>query len=129
MVWAKDHVNGMLYTADGAGRIFAFTQSRGFSEQLVRTNLAPIKTMAVTHDGRIFGFCGEEIGNMFCYNPDTGELSDLGVAVSVIERRRYGYVFGDAVVGRDGQIYFGEDDELGHIWIYFPAIQRKKITQ
>ena len=52
-----------------------------------------------------------------------GELSTLGVAVSVLERRRYGYSFGDAAVGRDGQIFFGEDDDLGHLWMYFPKIQ------
>ena len=47
-------------------------------------------------------------------------MTNLGVAVSVLERRRYGYVFGDAVTGRDGQIFFGEDDDLGHLWLYFP---------
>ncbi|MCK5732759.1 MAG: hypothetical protein KAI38_01125, partial [Candidatus Latescibacteria bacterium] len=51
-----------------------------------------------------------------------GEVTDLGVAVSVIERRRYGYTFGDAVVGRDGEIIFDEDDDLGHLWLYFPKI-------
>jgi hypothetical protein len=49
--------------------------------------------------------------------------TNLGVAESVLERRRYGYVFGDAVIGRDGQIIFGEDDDLGHLWLYFPRIQ------
>ena len=79
--------------------------------------------MAVTHDGRVFGFCGAEMAKMFCYNPRTRAASNLGVAVSVLERRRYGYVFGDAVTGRDGQIIFGEDDDLGHLWLYFPRIQ------
>jgi hypothetical protein len=34
-----------------------------------------------------------------------------------------GYVFGDAVTGRNGEIVFGEDDDGGHLWIYFPQIQ------
>ncbi|MGA2074229.1 MAG: hypothetical protein ABSH52_12070 [Terriglobia bacterium] len=34
-----------------------------------------------------------------------------------------GYVFGDAVTGRDGEIVFGEDDDGGHLWLYFPRIQ------
>ena len=59
---------------------------------------------------------------MFCYDPDAGKVTDIGAAVSVIQRRRYGYVFGDAVVGRDGEIVFGEDDNLGHLWLYFPRI-------
>jgi hypothetical protein len=60
---------------------------------------------------------------MFCYDPAAGQVSNLGVALSVIERRRYGYVFGDAVTGRDGQIIFGENDNLGHLWLYFPKIK------
>ena len=79
--------------------------------------------MAVTLDGRVFGSCGEEISRLFCYDPGRAEVIDIGVAVSVIEHRRYGYSFGDAVVGRDGEIIFGEDDDLGHLWLYFPKIQ------
>jgi hypothetical protein len=78
--------------------------------------------MAVTLDGRLFGTCGAEISRLFVYHPVRGQVRDLGVAVSVIERRRYGYVFGDAVVGRDGEIIFGEDDDLGHLWLYFPRV-------
>ena len=46
------------------------------------------------------------------------------MAASVFNRRRYGYVFGDAVVGRDGEIIFGENDDLGHVWLYFPKVRR-----
>ena len=64
---------------------------------------------------------------LFCYDPRKGELRSLGVAVSVLERRRYGYSFGDAAVGRDGQIFLGENDDLGHLWMYFPKIQPQAI--
>ena len=72
--------------------------------------------------GRLFGCCGEGICRFFVYDPAVGEVADIGCAVSVLERRRYGYQFAEAVVGRDGQVYFGEDDALGHLWIYFPSI-------
>jgi hypothetical protein len=123
LTWATDHHSGMLYTADADGRLFSLDEKRGFSGPLAQTLLAPVGPMAVTHDGRVFGFCGAEMAKMFCYNPRTREVTNLGVAVSVLERRRYGYVFGDAVTGRDGQIIFGEDDDLGHLWLYFPRIQ------
>jgi hypothetical protein len=123
LTWAKDHQSGRLYTADANGTLFAVDEDRGFSTPLGKTLLAPVGPMAVTHDGRVFGFCGSEMAKMFCYNPKTQTVSNLGVAVSVLERRRYGYVFGDAVTGRDGQIIFGEDDDLGHLWLYFPRIQ------
>ena len=122
LMWARDAHSGLLYTADGEGNLFAFDEEKGFSA-VGKTMLAPVGPMAVTHDGRVFGFCGAEMAKMFCYNPATRSVSNLGVAVSVLERRRYGYVFGDAVTGRDGQIYFGEDDDLGHLWLYFPRIQ------
>lgn len=43
----------------------------------------------------------------------------------LFERRRYGYVFGDVVTGRDGEIIFGENDNGGHVWLYFPRIMPK----
>ena len=121
--WARDAQTGLLYTADAQGRLFSFDESAGFSGPLGRAPLGPAGPMAVTFDGRVFGFCGDEIANMFCYDPGSREVSKLGVAASVIERRRYGDVFGDAVTGRDGEIFFGEDDNGGHLWIYFPRIR------
>lgn len=126
LMWARDPASGRLYTADDEGSLYALVEGRGFSERLGATRFAPVGPMAVTTDGRLYGPCGPGIARFFCYNPATRELTDLGCAVSVIERRRYGYVFGDAAVGRDGQLYFGEDDDLGHLWIYFPRIQPRK---
>jgi len=127
MRWARDAASGLLYVADAEGALFSFDEERGFSAPLARVPLAPVGPMAVTHDGRVFGFCGAEIGKLFIVHPSRREVATLGVAVSVIERRRYGYVFGDAVTGRDGQIFFGEDDNLGHLWIYFPKIERPQV--
>ncbi len=58
LTWAKDHHSGLLYTADAEGKLFSFDEERGFSPALARTLLAPTGPMAVTHDGRVFGFCG-----------------------------------------------------------------------
>jgi hypothetical protein len=79
--------------------------------------------MAMAPDGRLFGFCGAEMANLFCCDTVSGSVTNLGVAASVLEQRRYGYQFGDAVTGRDGEIVFGEDDNGGHLWLYFPKIQ------
>ncbi len=128
LMWARDAGSGRLYTADDAGNLYSFLEGRGFSGPLGTTRFAPVGPMAVTADGRLYGPCGDGIARFFCYNPATKELSDLGCAVSVIERRRYGYVFGDAAVGRDGQLYFGEDDDLGHLWLYFPRILPRKTS-
>lgn len=123
LTWARDDQNGLLYTADNDGTLFSFDEAHGFSAPIGRTLLAPVGPIAVTLDGRLFGFCGPDMAKMFCYHPRSRSVNNLGVAVSVLERRRYGYVFADAVTGRDGQIIFGEDDDLGHLWLYFPRIQ------
>lgn len=123
IVWAANRRTGVLYAADAAGTLFRFDEGRGFGPPAGRTPLTPLGPMAVTHDGRVFGFCGDEMAKLFCFNPRRGEVKTLGVAASVLERRRYGYVFGDAITGPDGEIFFGEKDNLGHLWVYFPRIE------
>ncbi|RPJ59806.1 MAG: hypothetical protein EHM23_12770 [Acidobacteria bacterium] len=124
--WARDTQSGVLYTADGAGQLYSFDERTGFSRPLGQVPVAPVGPMAVTLDGRVFGFCGEEMARLFCLEPERKKVTPLGGAASVIERRRYGYVFGDAVTGRDGEIIFGENDNGGHLWLYFPSIQAKQ---
>lgn len=123
LAWAKDNRAGLLYTADRDGRIFSFDEAQGFAGPVGKAPLAPVGPMAVTLDGRLFGVCGEEIANLFCCDPKSREVTNLGVAASVIQQRRYGYEFGDAVTGRDGEIVFGENDNGGHLWLYFPRIR------
>jgi hypothetical protein len=119
--WARNPVTGLLFTADAGGRIYAFDEKR--FRALARTHLAPVGPMAATPDGRLFGFCGEEMANLFCWDANDGAVTNLGVAASVLEKRRYGYQFGDALTGRDGELVFGEDDNDGHLWLYFPRLR------
>jgi hypothetical protein len=122
--WARGSHSGLLFTGDASGQLFSFDEKRDF-RFLGKTHLAPVGPMAVTADGRLFGFCGDEIANLFCCDTVSGRVSNLGVAASVIEHRRYGYEFGAAVIGRDGEIVFGEDDNSGHLWLYFPKVMSK----
>jgi hypothetical protein len=121
LTWASDRNTGLLFTADAAGHLFSFDEDKGF-RSLGKTHLAPVGPMAATADGRLFGFCGTEMANLFCCDPASGSVTNLGVAASILEQRRYGYQFGDAVTGPDGEIVFGENDNGGHLWVYFPKI-------
>jgi hypothetical protein len=121
--WARDRNSGLLFTADSGGRLFSFDENK--FRLLGKAHLVPVGPMAVTPDGRLFGFCGAEMANLFCCDTSSGSITNLGVAASVLEQRRYGYQFGDAVAGRDGEIVFGEDDNGGHLWLYFPRITSK----
>ncbi len=125
LFWARNTLTGTLFTADEGGRIFSYDEEDGFSKPLGEAPLAPVGPMAVTFDGRVFGFCGTGMSKLFCLDPATRKVGNLGGAASIIERRRYGYSFGDAVTGRDGEIVFGEDDNGGHLWLYFRRILPK----
>jgi hypothetical protein len=125
--WASDRSTGLLFTADAAGRLFSFDENKFRS--LGRAHLAPVGPIAVAPDGRLFGFCGAEMANLFCCDTASGSVTNLGVAASVLEQRRYGYQFGDAVTGRDGELVFGEDDNGGHLWLYFPKIQATRTAR
>jgi hypothetical protein len=124
MLWAKDEIGKGLYTVNARGELYRLT-AEGFDGPLATIPLSPVTAMAVTRDGRLFASAGDGIARTFCYRPATRQVADLGVAVSVIERRRYGYAFADAVVGRDGEIIWAENDNLGHLWLYFPRIESR----
>ncbi|MGO9084876.1 MAG: hypothetical protein ACLP6G_10270 [Terriglobales bacterium] len=126
--WARGGDPEQLLTADASGQLFSFDGNKGF-RLLGRAHLAPVGPMAMIPDGRLFGFCGGEMANLFCCDTIPGNVSNLGVAASVLEQRRYGYQFGDAVTGPDGEIVFGEDDNDGHLWLYFPKIKRVPPTR
>lgn len=110
-----------LFLADDAGTIFEVTGT-GRPRRAGKAPLAPVTCMAATADGRLFGFCGREISHLFVLEAG-GAARELGVAMSVLNRRRYGYEFSCAVCDRDGHILFGERDRGGHLWVLFPAIR------
>ena len=79
--------------------------------------------LVTTPDGRAFGTCGDGIARLL--TADARGVVDLGVLGSALARRRYGYAFSDAAVGPDGQVLLAEDDDLGHLWLYLPALPRR----
>jgi hypothetical protein len=125
--WARDVQSGLLFTADADGRLFSFHEDSGFHSR-GKTLLKRVGPMAVAPDGRLFGFCGEEMANLFCCDTASVAVTNLGVAASVLEKRRYGYQFGDALTGRDGELVFGEDDNDGHLWLYFPKTKKANLS-
>ncbi len=124
--WALDPATGRLYggtTPDGF--LFHLDPDAGEVIGLGKpTRLDEVTALAVGHDGRVFGTCGleEDIGHLFCYEPDRGGLRDLGIPVSTLAARQYGYHFRCMLTGRDGEIYLGQHERVSHLWIYFPPV-------
>ena len=127
--WALDPHTGML---------FGGTRPDGFlfrldpeSRQVVglgkpcRQDL--VTCLTVGHDGRVFGMAGtaDDIGHFFCHDPQTGAVTDLGIPVSTLTTRQYGYHYADAVTGVDGEMYFGQRERANYLWLYFPAVPRR----
>ncbi len=118
--WAADRAGRFVYVISGSGTLFRL--ENGALAEKARFTVTPVTTAAATQDGRLFAFAGEGIAHFHIYDPRANSLRELGAAVSVFERRRYGYAFAAAAPGVSGEIFFGEDDDLGHLWLYFPAI-------
>ena len=125
--WAIDPRSGAVYggtTPDG----FIFRIEDGRPPVVVAlgkpTRLDDVNCLAVGHDGRLFGAAGlaEDIGHVFSHDPETGGSRDLGIPVSALAARQYGYHFACMLTGRDGEVYLGQHERGGHLWIYFPPM-------
>ncbi|MFA5859719.1 MAG: hypothetical protein WC955_11725 [Elusimicrobiota bacterium] len=119
---SSNSIGGTFYIADGKGSIYGINLKKRNVKKVTSAHLRPVKCMTITNDGRLYGFCGDGMTNLFVYTPRTGEYKNLGVAVSVLNLRRYGYEFSCAVTGHDGELMFGENDRGGCLWAYFPKI-------
>ena len=128
--WARDPVTGVLYGG---------TSPDGFLFSLDPVDLevvplgkparqGPVACLAVGNDGRLFGMSGgpDDIAHLFVHDPARGSLEDLGVPISTLAARQYGYHFTRAVVGRDGEIYFGQDERVNQLWVYFPPVPARR---
>jgi hypothetical protein len=134
----REHYNGVsTWAFDGDRReLYGASQSDGtlfginLATRDVRSlgqidSFSPVNAMSVTTDGRLFGIAGgkDDVGRLFVYDPQRHELRDLGIAISVLGARVYGFVFGCATTWKDGAIVLGEADATSHLWVYFPAIK------
>lgn len=119
-VWSGPSPARSAWLADAGGRLFRVEGGR--VRAAGEAPLGPVTCLAPIPDGRVFGFCGEGIAQAFVWEPPRGPARKLGVGLSVLNRRRYGYAYGCAAVNRDGHVLFGENDRGGHVWVYCPAL-------
>lgn len=70
-------------------------------------------------DNCIYGIAGKDCCHLFKYNPEEGDLRDLGILHVSSPRCWHGYEFDAAVTGEKGEIYFGENDRISHLFVYY----------
>ena len=126
--WAVDPVSGLIYGGTSPDGFFfkLDPQTRQVTPLGKPTRLDEIHCLTVGHDGRVYGMAGgaEDIGHLFVYDPANGALADLGVPVSTLTTRQYGYHFHCALTAAGGEIYFGQHERASHLWLYVPRVCR-----
>ena len=123
--WAVSPSDGMIYGGTSPdGFFFKFDPRTLQMTPLGKpTRLDEIHCLSVGSDGRVYGMAGgeEDIGHLFVYDPASGALVDLGVPVSTLSTRQYGYHFRSALTAAGGELYFGQHERASHLWLYFPS--------
>ena len=113
---------GGFVFANSEGLVFEWND--GVFSERGRIPLAPVHALCRLRDGRIFASAGPEIAHWYVIGREGGWARDLGVPVSTLTTRRYGLQFSDLLVGTDGEILAAEYDRNGHLWIYFPPLNK-----
>ncbi|NIA08011.1 MAG: hypothetical protein GWP14_10345 [Actinobacteria bacterium] len=83
-------------------------------------NQPRIRCLAFGKDGCLYGIAGKECCHLFRYNPDSGELADLGICFVSSPRCWHSYEFDAAVAGDDGTIYLGQNERISYLFSYRP---------
>jgi len=85
-----------------------------------------IRALTLGNEGTVYGICGEKgkCCHMFIYNDESRELKDMGVLLARVERPWYGYEISCAATGADGRIYYGEEDRISNLFMYFPPVKK-----
>jgi hypothetical protein len=124
-----DEGTGLIYGGGSAdGVLFVFNPKTFTMTALGKAAAAPrVRCMTVGLDGRVYGVAGERdgMGRLFRYDPETRELTDLGIPYSGMDRVWHGYEFDAACTGEWGEIYLGESDRVSHLFLYFPPVRRR----
>ena len=120
--WTQGPEPGEYYGGTIDGFLFQFSPQEKRIICLGKpTEQSNITALAYT-GGKIYGLNGtpEDCVHFFCYNPATRELRDLGCILARSERPWNGYRCETMVRGKDGALFLGENDRIGHLFLYFP---------
>jgi hypothetical protein len=123
---AIDSATRTMYGGTRDGLLFAMNLDSLSFTVLGKPVLQPgMPGLTVAKDGRVFGIGGAKGGmaHLFCYDPMTRDLRDLGIPKANSERYWHGYEFGAAVTGAFGEIYLGENDRVSHLFIYHATVR------
>lgn len=92
------------------------------------TEQRPIRCLTVGKDGKVFGTAGEPgkgICHLFRYDPESGDMKDLGILRSTIVKSWVAHEIDAICTNRNGHIVLGENDRMAHLLIYYPPVEKR----
>lgn len=109
-------VLGTLFKLDPRGR-----RVQGFGRPLADHR---IRCLAVGRDHAVYGSAGspERMSHLFRFDPASGEVKDLGIPMVHYPSNWICHRIGALAVGANGEVYLGEEDRIGHLFIYYPPV-------
>ena len=119
----------IIYGANSDGYLFRFEPEKGRLVNLGKPVIElGVRAIATTADGTVYGAGGGAeygLAHLFRYQPASG-YEDLGQLNS--ETYPFGVVVrvACAAVAADGVICIGEDDDISHLWIYYPSSAKEE---
>lgn len=114
---------GSLYGATIDGLLFACQPEERKMRCLGKPTQQCFPQGMAASNGRLYILLGseEDCAHLAVYDPETGDLRDLGCPLAHSERPWNGYQFRCMCRGRSGTLFLGEADRISYLFLYFPA--------
>ena len=116
--------SGRIYGGTEDGYLFSFDPlARRLVSHGRPCDIPDLHALAEGSDGSIYGLVGREkdVTHLVRFRPAAAEWTDLGMFQSYGHYPWLGYQVRALVAGQDGQLYAGEHDRFGHLFIYHPG--------
>jgi hypothetical protein len=120
--------DGLVYGGTSVdGYLFSYDPITSTVVNLGKPNRqSNICALGYGYDGNIYGLVGEQQGmsHLFKYDSKQG-FTDLGILGSAFPDYWIAHNLSAISVGPNGEIFIGENDEISHLFIYYPPIRKR----
>ena len=108
------------------GYLFAWDPASGRMTNLGKPDRqSGLRCLVEGRDGRLYGIVQEPGGlaHLFTWDPGERSFADIGLVGSSFPVQWNAWSICALAVGRQGELYLGEDDAIGHLFVYYPPVR------